>query len=542
MNALIGKPVALAAALSIAGCAARMPPESEDFYLVYSPDQRVNQPVKYFNGEYQKIQERRKRASITPTAQGKPVDGKPAKLLGIGLSGGGIRSAAYQLGLLDGLRQKRAAAGPHSIPLLDRVDYLSCVSGGCWAAGAYLIASEPTDEFFACLNEQALKGTVDPQCKRAESVLRNTQTVELAETRTKEKWEEEIRKAYFPEPCREFEFADRESPCWSHFTGKPYIVFNATHGALSPTRTLSANIENLPFQITPDQLGTLVDCGSRGLEEHGQCGFLKNALAGTDKVGFFARQGAKDFAWVRRERSFRDSFWLRLQTYPGTQMSKAMAQASAVIGTPKALSFSMGLTHKGEFPSHSDRIRDNYFLTDGGFVENLGLLPLVERGVDVIVLSDMGYPKREEGDLDMAKAQVHKLLNCNVIPDNEPSRTQLLSTLTYTCGHGSGSRGTILYVRPYPEHISAFKEQLAKDQPDLLACIEDPTHACYGRNPPPLSNPKRSAPLEQEHRFPLTDTMLMEYDKRLIRAYYLLGKFIGEKEVAPIVAAALKSE
>lgn len=54
----------------------------------------------------------------------------PRDLVGIALSGGGIRSATFNLGLLQGLARFR---------LLDRLDYLSTVSGGgyigsCWSA------------------------------------------------------------------------------------------------------------------------------------------------------------------------------------------------------------------------------------------------------------------------------------------------------------------------------------------------------------------------------------------------------------------------
>jgi len=46
--------------------------------------------------------------------------------LGLALSGGGMRSATFNLGLLQGLRQKR---------ILDLVDYLSTLSGGGYVGG-----------------------------------------------------------------------------------------------------------------------------------------------------------------------------------------------------------------------------------------------------------------------------------------------------------------------------------------------------------------------------------------------------------------------
>ena len=46
--------------------------------------------------------------------------------------------------------------------------------------------------------------------------------------------------------------------------------------------------------------------------------------------------------------------------------------------------------------------------------------------------------------------------------------------------------------------------------------------------------------MDPKYQFPKTATMLMVYDPRLIRAYCLLGKFIGEHHVAPKVQAWLQ--
>jgi len=72
-------------------------------------------------GEYPDIQERRHVAGGEPRATGRPQN-----LAGISLSGGGIRSATFNLGLLQSL-QKRG--------LLQQFDYLSTVSGGGYFGG-----------------------------------------------------------------------------------------------------------------------------------------------------------------------------------------------------------------------------------------------------------------------------------------------------------------------------------------------------------------------------------------------------------------------
>lgn len=60
-------------------------------------------------------------------------DPRPANLVGLALSGGGIRSATVSFGFLQGLADAREEDRK---PLLELVDYLSTVSGGGWAGGA----------------------------------------------------------------------------------------------------------------------------------------------------------------------------------------------------------------------------------------------------------------------------------------------------------------------------------------------------------------------------------------------------------------------
>lgn len=71
--------------------------------------------------EYADVQERRAVASETARAPGRPQN-----LAGISLSGGGIRSATFNLGLLQALRKQG---------LLQQFDYISTVSGGGYCGG-----------------------------------------------------------------------------------------------------------------------------------------------------------------------------------------------------------------------------------------------------------------------------------------------------------------------------------------------------------------------------------------------------------------------
>lgn len=74
----------------------------------------------------------RPRTHLDPPEAARRVPDNPAGEVGICFSGGGIRSAAYNLGAL----QELQAAG-----VLSRADYLAAVSGGSYMAGAYSIAA-----------------------------------------------------------------------------------------------------------------------------------------------------------------------------------------------------------------------------------------------------------------------------------------------------------------------------------------------------------------------------------------------------------------
>jgi hypothetical protein len=170
----------------------------------------------------------------------------------------------------------------------------------------------------------------------------------------------------------------------------------------------------------------------------------------------------------------------------------------------------------------------------------------------------MGYPDREGDDLNMAVKQVKKLLKCDV--KKVKRQNDRVLELEYTCPkvpEGKGTKkGKILYVRPYPKNIRDFKDDLKskeqtkqQDESSLYKCIEKQNYQCYGEKPDipfPLSlffkNPNKDDLLDVKYQFPQTDTMLTSYDPKLIRAYYLLGKFIGEHDVAPEIKKQLENQ
>ena len=72
------------------------------------------------------------------------------------LSGGGIRSASFSLGILEGLARfsRRAACAEKQRPLLDMLDYLSTVSGGGYI-GSWLMAWSQRSDYHQVIDQLA---------------------------------------------------------------------------------------------------------------------------------------------------------------------------------------------------------------------------------------------------------------------------------------------------------------------------------------------------------------------------------------------------
>ena len=513
----------------LASCAGSLPTESvtslnlsgKDFYRFKDPSERLNRQTEKFGHEY--IQIARRRSSSMPVSAATPTL-RPENIIGLGLSGGGIRSASFQLGLLSGLHGQKQKEGNKS--LLESIDYISSVSGGSWANGAYWIWQRSDQELFDCLDKTAKNGkdavASDEACKNTANMLRTEQKVHPLND-TKEKWHEDVQETYFAENCKEMNFGDKSHSCWPATERKPYPIIMATHSGIVAD---PGDKRNLPFEYTPDYLGTIADCDSERID----CESDKNSSTGQSRIGFFVNQNAKGFEWRRRQMFGKHS--------PGTKLSIAMAQSSGVLTTPKGLSWSMELVHGQEALSE---LRDNYWLLDGGYTDNLGLIPLIERGADLIILSDIGYSadKDQPGNLQkyfgLSQEQVKKLFGCT-FDKKQSEKSDMFQTWSYECPNaedtsGNHGRGTIIYVKPFFDIVEEFTEYLKGQKTGELAeCILKTDKSCYGSNVG--TNLNTNEKLEKKYRFPQTDTLLEKYDQRLIRAYYMLGKYISETYIS----------
>lgn len=522
-------------------------PDGEQFYLLTHPDKRFANPDKYFTHEYERINIRRTGTSSI---------NRPSKLVGLALSGGGIRSAAFQLGLLSGLNR----AQHEGKSLLKRMDYISSVSGGSWANGAYWAWDKSDEEMFTCLDRAADKGlkeAEDEGCSPAVlNMLRTYQGVLIVPLTTKkgklefmqrkEGWEKAI-EHYYLSPDRDIKFwkFDWNNPDYALFHSKHYPIFNSTHDGIKE----EGIVENSPFETTPDYIGTIIDLNSQNRSGKTYCQQVRDDSNLDKKIkdeildeecpeakqGFFVQQNTKDFSWWNRKWQRYWKVWVSQPDERGATLKKTMAHSSGVVGVDKpwALAYNFDLRYQNQYVSS---LRDSYQLADGGKSDNLGLIPLVERSLDVIIVSYMGKDaakcKNEESknkcddsslqydleDFHLANAQVNKLFDCKF--EKEHDEYDLLFFGSYTCKNGTS--GKMIHVRPVYENIQVFKEAL--EEGNICGNSQECKIVSDFLKDP---HKKKEMKLDKEDRFPQSQTIDFEYEEELIRAYYLLGRYIA---------------
>ena|GEM_PF-1383738 len=97
-----------------------------DAVVLWAVGEELKQFAEVFREEWREIRERRMRQRIDTLRSATSLTSPPENLVGLALSGGGIRSATFSLGLLQGLYRNR---------LLRLFDYVSTVSGGGYFGG-----------------------------------------------------------------------------------------------------------------------------------------------------------------------------------------------------------------------------------------------------------------------------------------------------------------------------------------------------------------------------------------------------------------------
>ncbi|MBU1039585.1 MAG: patatin-like phospholipase family protein [Proteobacteria bacterium] len=456
------------AVLWLAGCSqAKFPPHTADqgrYTFFYDPNTRARYPEEYFKAEFEIISKRLKNTAALGTVS---EQGRPEKLIGLGLSGGGIRSNAFQLGLLSGLEATRsgdfsnstadnATAADKDTSLLDNVSYISAVSGGSWAMGTLAVNATLTSprEFFEQLNATVLNRETDDFCDDSERksslckcknkalcILNNTYVPALPETRKSTILTDPyglfsgyyVRNAW-RDMLLEHNLLRRDmflSTLAKSDTKVPFVIFNSTHSAGG----IGQAERHFPFQITPLGVSTIADCGNTdycgSFGDHAGFSrtFDKEAFPSLTVSHAMAIAGAvlpesildiplnlmewklslPDVAWNNStQQCGRDAYFVEKAAMCESGYGNATLGRSAPVKADEAITADCPCIRHPEGKSVQ---RSWYILGDGGHSENLGALALLERGVDFLVISDAGYdPRLKFGDYGVLKGHAGRLL------------------------------------------------------------------------------------------------------------------------------------
>jgi predicted acylesterase/phospholipase RssA len=482
----------LCTALLFAACATTVP-VSQHVRFIEKPNDRSLHPDDYFGVEYGRINARRAHFGFAH-AEGNQ---RPAKIISLALSGGGIRSNAFQLGILAGLHDESFGG----VTLLDRVDYIASVSGGTWANLAVWAWPDDVSSLFQCLDDGALHGfaNANAACTDALLLLRTHQRVRIIPVpdQRKEVWQHDI-EATSLKRCNPESFVSFTAQCAKNaLLTKPYFIVASTHDSPGD----QGRLEHFPFETTADGIATVID-------ESPRQGFAMS----------FSPEGEQ---WQRRK--FTARFHLPGSLTDGTKLSLTAAHSSAVLegtgGGLRALflDFYYQLSNDGKRVSdESGRLREHYVLADGGKSDDTGIVPLVDRGADVIVASYMGKDSVPFDDFDLAARQVEKLFGCAASNVDHSLCHKAFQEGTYTCPANAAKQ--IAHVHPWLNNIDQFRASFPRDVRDYLETTDK---------------------LAQD-RFPQSKTFQTRYDEELIRAYYLLGKFMVKENVAPYLRRQLQ--
>jgi len=486
--------------------------EKSRCYTFASPSLRSEKRDVFFSEEYKSIAKRRTKKKFGST----PVGQRPKKMIGLALSGGGMRANAFHLGILAGLEEFKIS-NYEGKSLLDRIDYISSVSGGSWALGAYLFNDDLCDQsniFRTCENCGIINDRLPHYLLFRQGAL------------SREGWRKEIHEDFVP--ASDVLYVDLHKE--KHLKDKPYFIINSTHSA--KVWELGSD-ENFNFQFTRDGFGTFVDCLSGNGKEY--CGslrrfrwkFLKHGLG----KGFFIKNPNDPQAKLK----IRINEWLTSGEFTlPVHVSDIIAASSAVVSKAYGMYIRVSVDHEAEWNKRNG-IREQYRLSDGGKSENIGVLPLVERGVQLIIASQMAEDaKMKFEDLDRLNSHVNRhfgvKIDTEVIKstirgdDKSPAKLYAVSNIQHSFKESTPS-SKLLFIKPTYGNITNFKlwltSQSETKEKKERSFFKDIIDALKNDK----NNTGRSGPCFSS-QFPQNTTSCGEYDKRLIYAYYLLGRYI----------------
>lgn len=452
-------------------------PRPDGLIVLHDTRARLKNQKLFFAAERAWIQERRKKAGVPPDQDS----------VGLAFSGGGIRSNAFQTGILSGLFAAR---------VLPRVDYISAVSGGSWATGAYRARRESDAEYFgqldrAVCNEQTAKnvpalrvlmtgyGGLATAISPADFFKGRSQGSLIAELWRKMVLSNFLNDEDISLTNLRFRHPHRALP-----------IISGTHSATVDVGYLPENLDDhfsrsFPFEFSSFQIGTIADCKT---------------------TNYCNKQSGAEGAVVDLEQN----------QAMAPALSLAMAVSSAVLPPIQILSTLRlrVLEWNVKLPDHK-AIRSSYTLTDGGHSENLGVLPLLERGVETIIVSDASEdPRYTFASLQQLKKQARQLLGINITVRDTESFAELS---TATLKGRATRRRFLIPVRTATIYYLKLKKSESFQRTMQREC-------------PALSNF-----VSTDGRFPFHPTFSSGYSDEAIRSYYMLGRFLARTELSALI-------
>lgn len=546
------------------------------YTIFFAPDTRARNTGDFFRKEYELVNATMDASLARALGDCKETVCRPKALIGLGLSGGGLRSNAFQLGLLSALHEANATHFSKDekelrSTALDNIAYLSSVSGGTWAAAGMMSYRAQTGElndreaFFAELNNtvvndrrlarcatgfvtkrddcpdnatRILNNSYEPVTDRMDKVpwLANPFTMTAGYT-AREAWRELLLGTHLLGMDRGVDdmvpdlskrpAADRasEPPLPDRGPGyaKPFWIINATHSA----STSGNNPYHFNFQITPLGVSTMADCGNTRY-----FGF-KGSYTGFYKP--FDRQGSAE-------------------SFPSLSVSHAMAMSGAVF-PERILGFKTNMFEwdlpmpkpdsemlrkvKSVTGSEADPIRGKYTLADGGHSENFGALALMERGADLLVISDAGYDEKYTfSDYNDLKHHARELLKIAFKVDAKVEYQQAVSAgqaQSNAPSYWNGTSSNALSPAHAPDtevpeairqDLAVYFESVTENDNSTLNAMAYLGHYCFAPKPDASGQEKPCPPGERRQVIYLRPPYslggfkkhLLEKDNRLILA------------------------
>lgn len=279
--------------------------------------------------------------------------GKKEHTLGLALSGGGYRSAIYNYGILKGLFE---------IGIINKIDYLSSVSGGSWMATPFSMSNDMRWFFddiptHPNLIEEGFESLLPNPARVIQEAALSRKTVNyisnifgrlLAKTFLREHGQ---KSRYLP-------MADRTM---IKDIDRPFLIVNGTVNYRSPER----------FSVTQE------------------CFEMTKLYAGSRSIGYIH---SKDLMAREKPLRIRDAI--------------AVSGAAVAFHLPALGGEVAGLGLSREVVNYAKEVKskanisetDHLDLSDGGHYNNLGIESLINRGCGYIIVVDAEHDKEEKDD------------------------------------------------------------------------------------------------------------------------------------------------